>query len=229
MTTTTETNGTTTLNAKPTSEILWTARSKNPKTGDVPTAWIGETKEKTRLTCKKCPIRSSCYAYNGTTVLALGQVQKVNKTSPKRYKIESALSHRIVTSKIVRISAIGDAGHESVDANRLKLDLQEVLNEGLTPIGYTHYWKQPHNQWLRKFLRASCESEKLALLAIDLGWKPVILSKHPKKEVLERKLETEKFTNLVGKMCLYYTNDINCNSCKACNVSNSDIIVFPRL
>jgi hypothetical protein len=220
--------------SKTSNKILWNSRSSNVKTGDVPTAWVGRTKDETLKSCKGCPmLGNGCYAHKGTTSMGRASTQKRAAKHPEEYTVQYALNHRAITAKMVRISAIGDVGHPSIKIEEVLLalaDIHRYSNNSLEIIGYTHFWRLPRNQqYLRKYLRASCSNELEAQQALRLGWKPVIVSDLPKEKLTDNLQKEDRLNNLVRKVCLYYTKGLDCNNCLACSVKNDEIIVFPRI
>jgi hypothetical protein len=207
---------------------LWTATSSNPKTGNVPTAWVGEAVEETEETCSACPMRGDCYAHNGPTKLAMHSIHRANRANPNRYDRATAYGRSVRTANIVRVTALGDVGHPSADQEQVLDDLEYWVEKGFKIVGYTHYWRMPHAQPLKKYLRASCETWEQAKRAISMGWKPVIISDKTVDEVQSQGIFTQTYDNLVGKVCMYYTSKVDCNNCRLCSTSNDEIILFPR-
>jgi len=207
---------------------LWTATSKNPKTGNVPTAWVGELLKETEETCSACPMRKDCYAHNGPTKLAISAIHRANLANPNRYDRATAYGRSVRTANIVRVTALGDVGHPSADQEQVLDDLEYWVEKGFEIVGYTHYWRMSHAQPLKKYLRASCETWEQAKRAIKMGWKPVIISGKTVDEVRSQGICTEKQDDLVGKICMYYTSNVDCNNCKLCSTNNDEIILFPK-
>ncbi len=55
----------------PATAAMWTGTTTNTKTGDIPTLWVGSTREESQASCKGCPLlENGCYAQGGTPSMA---------------------------------------------------------------------------------------------------------------------------------------------------------------
>lgn len=121
--------------------ILWRPTTKNRKTGDIPTAHIGESVERSRKSCAGCPLLSSgeCYSQNGTPRMGLSSMERsiVKNSDAKRYGLKFALAGRVNGAKYARFTAIGDGAR----ANPVEVRVAEkrVRAEGLGWLAYTHF------------------------------------------------------------------------------------------
>ena len=89
-------------------EMLWTATSKNTKTGNIPQGYVGESKEDTLKSCEGCPIIKKCYHHNGTPRMAQASMQRSYKNKPRRYALSNALANSVRTARYVRGAVGGD-------------------------------------------------------------------------------------------------------------------------
>ena len=239
-------------------EYYCTSASSNKKTGNVPTIWIGNSKEQVARTCCEsgCPLlpthkggtfqtgkgRMGCYAWNGTTQMAAIQLWKKAKTHPFLYKLSSALSQSALSSRLVRLSAIGDPvsltqaqADEIIDGIAEHNAEYRSKSTALRIIGYTHGWakKGMFARW-GKHLMASVHSLEEADEAFDQGWRPALEMSF--KSDPGRVITTPKGNKLM--VCPHLLSEdlkpkmvADCNECKWCVVENNKFkmgIVFPN-
>jgi hypothetical protein len=206
-------------------KIIWTAETGNRKTGNIPTAYIGTTKEEAWASCEGCPLRAKdCYAWHGS--VRIGHTVALNgyKKNPAKYTFGNALRMRSKSARMVRVSAIGDpseANHRTLHSNA-----KEVRKLGLAYIGYTHFHMRPKNEGLKSLFMASCGSIQEADDAVKRGWRATAVV--PWDYAPKRSITPAGNTALV---CPAQTtaNAINCNDCLLCDASrktNFDIILF---
>lgn len=155
--------------------LLWTARSGNVKTGDVPTAWVGRTRDEARASCAGCPLLDQgCYAHSGSVGMGGLSVRKGAVTVPARYTLANALAKRARTAKMARVTAIGDAGR--LPAEDADVVVATIRAAGLAVVGYTHHWREaPVAKAWRKRLMASTESLADVDAATDAGWRATVV------------------------------------------------------
>jgi hypothetical protein len=156
--------------------ILWSPNSDNVKTGDVPTAWVGASKEETRASCAGCKLApreeggdGTCYAWSGTPAIARASITKAAARGADR-SLERALAERRADARMVRVSALGDAGRAGAEtAARI---VAKVAAAGLALVGYTHHWREEDvaAAW-RGRLMASVETLAQADEAAAAGWR----------------------------------------------------------
>lgn len=207
--------------------VTYNPRSKNPKTGDIPTAWVGETHEERYESCEGCRLRDTdCYAWKGAS--CLGSISTAKRKGDKT--IVHALEKSLRSARAIRLSAMGDIGGKDVDHKQLKEDIDYILENGFKILGYTHFWNRKENQWLKKYVRASCDTIKSEKQASEMGWKTVVISKMQykarNKEIIT---DCEEINNKLTTTCNYYTKGLQCNNCLKCSVDFDETIVFPKI
>ena len=156
-------------------KILFTARSRNAKTGDVPTAWIGATLEESRRSCKGCEQldRGTCYAQFGQVAVGMRSIERSATAKPAaHYTIRRALAARHKSARMVRFSALGDCAR--ADRRQLQRAFAATKRAGLAIVGYTHFW-QDHPE-IRGQLMASCDDFTAARAANAAGWRAAIIA-----------------------------------------------------
>ncbi len=122
------------------------ARVTNDKTGDVPTLYVGFTREESKASCRGCPLlESECYAQHGTPLLGHASVQSTvaRDGSRARYHWRRAINRRSKKARMFRVSALGDAAR--ANQRELGLAMHYAHLSGLAVVGYTHFWREaPH-------------------------------------------------------------------------------------
>jgi len=154
--------------------VLWRARSSNAKTGDIPTAWIGTTREESLATCATvaCPLLSVCYAQRGTAALAHSSMAKrIATRGTGGYSIGEALERRHASARAVRIGALGEAG--ILPAAWWHGVRAAAAAEDLAVLAYTHAWRS--RPWLRAHAMASVESLRTADDALRRGFSAFVV------------------------------------------------------
>jgi len=238
----------TTKEFKPLSiRILWTSESKNTKTGNIPTGWIGETQKECKDSCKAsgCPLipksdggkggkvgrlnLKSCYAYRGRVGQALRSIQKAyarlkqeGEGKHTRYHLNNALDNSRRSARVVRLSAIGNVGViPKEEADRIA---KTVKDKGMGLLCYVAGYRLA-SQW-KDYALASTYTLKMADKAIRKGWRPVsILPSDYQGEVFE----TEDKNIAMG--CLAQTTEgaVDCNQCGLCVRQWSPVEQLKRL
>ena len=207
--------------------IRWTSTSKNTKTGNIPTAWIGKNKEACVKSCKDsgCPLLARryggkdgqintktklrpCYAHNGQVSFAFNSIIRASQKNPSRYNIKNAFAKALRSARMVRLSAIGNAG--SLSTEQGDEIMKEANSNNLGVLGYIAgfsmypYWKDK--------LMASTYTLKMADVAIKRGWRP--------STVLPETHEGETFETPAGNIGIQcpaiYHKTVNCNQCGLC-------------
>lgn len=124
--------------------ILWRGRTKTSKTGDMPTAYVGKTRQESLDSCKGCPLlpTKECYSQFGTPsfghaamakkVARVGEVQ-----AAKDYSLKTALANRSVAAKYIRFTSIGEGSR--CDPVELVKAERTVREAGLGWIAYGHF------------------------------------------------------------------------------------------
>lgn len=214
------------------SEILWASGSSNVKTGDVPTAWVGLTKEACRESCRGCPMAprdvggdGSCYSHSGSPAIAHASIRKA-AASGKARDLTSALRSASRSARMVRLSAIGDMGRmarEHADAI-----VGTIKAAGLAVVGYTHHWReaQPAESW-RGRLMASVQSLAEADEALAQGWRAaaVVAPDHPARS------RTPGGATVVvcpAQIAEAAGRKVTCNTCRLCDASRPGPVIAFR-
>ena len=201
-------------------EVLWTPDTKNPKTGDVPTGWIGATRSQCMDSCKAvaCPLLpkaeggdGQCYAWHGLPNRAFSSMVKA-RARGKVYDLAHALASRRASARMVRLGALGDPSACSPLA--AAFIASRVRAAGLVLVGYTHGWRTA-DHW-RGRLMASCDTLAEADQAGALGWRSCV--------VLPRDHEGRRFTTPAGQTGVVCPAQIKpgvvtCNTCRLCDGS----------
>lgn len=162
--------------------VLWTAQSRNRKTDNVPTAWVGSNQTEARESCAGCPLLGGkCYAWSGATQLAAGSARKNAERVPHRYTLSAALAGRALSARMVRLTGLGDIGRSGRElADSI---VAEVRRVGLAVVGYTHHWREAGvaDAW-RGRLMASTETLEDADRAARDGWRATVVvpADHPR-------------------------------------------------
>lgn len=196
--------------------ILWTAKTSNRKTGDVPTAYIGETKTKALRSCKGCNLlkNKDCYAWFGTVSWGFDGILSAYKKKPYKYSLAYALTNRNPKARMVRMAALGDPARanrkELLDSHKLATQL------GLAFVGYTHFHREKGAWRYRKLLMASCDNIQEADNAVARGWRATA--------IVPYNTPTKRFVTPEGNhavICPAQTNpgQITCNDCLLCDAS----------
>lgn len=204
--------------------VLWTARSRNRKTGDVPTAWIGATQAEARASCAGCPLLDDgrCYSWSGATQLAAGSARKNAERQPERYTMAAALAARVASARMVRVTGLGDVGR----SGRALADsiVAEAARVGLALVGYTHHWREVEvaDAW-RGRLMASTETLADADRAVREGWRAsvVVPADYPR-------LSKTPEGRAVVVCPEQATGRVTCNDCRLCDASKAGPVIAFR-
>ena len=200
-------------------DILWSARSRNVQTGNVPTAWIGSTREAGRESCKGCPLLDNgCYAHSGAVAMGADSVRRAARNGSDK-SIDAALSGRHRLARMARLTGIGDIGRSGkAIADAI---IGKVRAAGLQAVGYTHHWREDtvSDAW-RGRLMASTESMEAADAAIDAGWRAAVVV----PEDTPRTFVTPKGRK--GIVCPAQIRDtVTCNDCRLCDGSKRGPVI----
>lgn len=205
---------------------FWLGRTKNGKTDDVPTLWVGETRQESFDSCKGCSQLQtrSCYAQFGTP--AMGHSSMVRAAARgKTYAFEAAMAARSVGAKMARFGAIGDPSR--IAQSTLARWIYRVREEGLSVVGYTHHWREKRNGWLRDSFMASCDSIEEADEAFDKGWRPACVA--PSDHA--GGVTTPKGRKLIVCPAIAAERKgrkVTCNACRLCDVEVASVgVIFP--
>lgn len=197
-------------------QLSWVAQTPNVKTGNIPTAYVGQTLDECRDSCQGCALlEKECYAWHGLSRVSLGRIEERIREGVD-YSLANALENRHRDAKAARIGAMGDPAR--ADRRALLRDVKKLRAEGLAILSYTHFWRERQNQRLRSICMASCEFVEDAEEARSKGWLPAMLlpwdyhiERGPLVEIAggERLLVCPAQTK--GK------NAVTCNDCRMCD------------
>ncbi|MCI0560895.1 MAG: hypothetical protein MN733_20615 [Nitrososphaera sp.] len=193
-------------------KMLWVSRPENRKTGCIPTAYIGDSYEAARASCKGCALlEKRCYAWNGAMMKGFSAVLRTNARDPERYDYRNAIFSRNRKAKAIRFGAIGDPAR--ADRVQLLKAVDLARSEGLSVIGYTHHWRnEPITGMLKRTLMASCNMLSETPEAIARGWKPAVVIPWDHKGNTFDMPDGGK-----GLVCPAQTKHVTCNDCRMCD------------
>jgi len=196
-------------------KVHWVAMTTDKKVGPVMASYSPLD------TCPdSCGFKSGgCYAWELFYLRVLGE--KISDGRIKIRTMEEAFKGSRRSAKIVRHRVAGDVVGD-VDETVRECEFAE--ENKLINIGYTHDWKNPEAQKLKKWFRASCNTLEEAQEAIDMGW-AVTITAHgenvPKKT---------KLLNRRAVLCPAQVDKerMDCNTCKMCktNGNTKDVIIM---
>ncbi len=196
-------------------KVHWVAMTTDKKVGPVMASYSPLD------TCPdSCSFKSGgCYAWELFYLRVLGK--KISDGRIKIRTIEEAFNNSRRSAKIVRHRVAGDIVGD-VDGTMRECEFADENN--LINIGYTHDWRNPESQKLKKWFRASCNTLEEMQEAIDMGWSVTITAygeNIPKKT---------KLLNRRAVLCPAQVDKrIDCNTCKMCKTSGTTkdtIIIF---
>jgi hypothetical protein len=210
------------------SDILWTARSRNDKTGDVPTAWIGADRAMCLDSCKGCPYApieidgdGSCYAHAKTPRIGHASVVKAAARG-KDYSIGAAIKGARRSARMLRYTALGDGGRT---APGVAAQIRSAARAAkLALVGYTHHWREDSvaAEW-RGFLMASCGTLAEADTALANGWRATVVVpvEHPTRSTTPNGAKVVVCPAQVSKR-------VKCNDCRLCDASKPGPVIAFR-
>lgn len=211
------------------SAILWAATSTNVKTGNVPTAWVGATRDECRESCRGCPLapkdiggNGACYSHSGSPAIAASSIRKAAARGADR-SLTAALKNAARSARMVRYTAIGDGGR--VAPGVADSITSTVRAAGLQLVGYTHHWRDAlvAADW-RGRLMASVDTLADADAALAAGWRAaaVVPADQPARGT------TPGGARYV--VCPAQTSDgrVTCNDCRLCDGSKAGPVIAFR-
>ena len=159
---------------------LWLGTTTNKKTGNVPTLWVGATREESLDSCGSCPLlkrnapdnKARCYAQHGSPSFAHAAMVKC-ASKGKDYSFARAVLNRAASARMVRFGAIGDPA--AIDPDILLRWIKGSRKLGLDVVGYTHQWREDAHQWLSAHFMASCDSLDEVDEAERMGWRACVV------------------------------------------------------
>lgn len=228
-------------------EMMWTARSKNPKTGDIPQGYVGQTRELARKSCKGCALLKKpdndepwtpCYFWYGSAQMGhISMTKGYAKRGPEAYSLEAVLPKAARSANYARGGVGGDPWVFTRET--VKGWFQSIKDAGLRGLLlYCHFPDKAAH--LKGLAMASCNLDEADDL-VDQGWRTaaILPFKYSKlspvkaavlKDVPEydgRPITTKAGRKVV--VCPAQTNDrTTCNDCGLCDASKeaADVIGF---
>lgn len=189
--------------------VHWIPKTKDKKTGEVLVSYSPIE------TCPdSCNLKKGgCYAWGLFYLRILSKRLTDGRTEPTT--LSSALKKIKKNCKIARHRIAGDIVG---DVKETLEECEEVEKAGLINIGYTHAWREPESQLLKKYFRASCETIEDLIDAREMGWATtLIVPKGTKKSfVMEN---GEKAFLCPARYGVEGKKDITCNTCTLCKVT----------
>jgi len=173
-------------------EYLVQARTRNKKTGDIPTIIIGRNPEQIVSSCisagckllqeklggtgeyKKLGLKP-CYAHKGTVSWATKSIFRSLKKGSKSiedYSVREGFRLSARGAKYYRMSSIGDAS--ALSMAQIKEIKKEAKKYKLSPLGYTANRDAKH---LQNMLMLSCPTLKETDQAVSSGWRATTIFK----------------------------------------------------
>lgn len=204
--------------------IILKATTKNRKTGDIPTVYIGRSREESRKSCEGCGLlkTKTCYAQFGSPSWALSAMEKaINKGKRVSVTPRACLDLMARGAKAVRVGAIGDPARAAVDW----LDyLKPFIKEGLTVIGYTHFPDEvPH---LKGLFMASASNLEQAAEYLAQGWSVTVPLKGDIQELQNRQRSIDFHGATVTACPAQVSKRISCNMCRLCTPTKGQRLVI---
>jgi hypothetical protein len=138
-------------------------RSENPKTGNEIQTWVlptaGVSRDARHACCGDCPLRTcgACYVtwiQSASSIHAAWQRGSYVDSRPEYF-----------SGRVVRISSAGDPAFVPVSV------WENVLGSAKAWTGYTHQWRRPSAQHLRRWCMASVEFDWQVDEANAMGWR----------------------------------------------------------
>lgn len=215
-------------------KILWKDQTTNRKTGNIPTAFIGATREESRQSCSGCPLlEKTCYAQNGAVGMSHNSLTKrLKKVGEALYSFEEALKRRWVGAKYVRVSAIGDASRANPTEVRQMHD--QARANGLGWLAYTHFQDDAVAAGNQDLFCASVSTYEEADAAIAKGFKRATMV--VPLEIFEESVRT--WTSPAGHKAFICPAimahskglRVTCNQCGMCDPARAGakIVLFPE-
>tara|TARA_Y100000034_G_C6861999_1_gene392438 strand:- start:64 stop:729 length:666 start_codon:yes stop_codon:yes gene_type:complete len=193
--------------------IHWVAQSNDKKTGKVIVSY--SPKE----TCPdSCSLKEGgCYAWGLFYLNKLGK--DIANGARELRSLQKAFKDRRADCKIVRHRVAGDIVG---DVEGTLEECSFVEQAGLINVGYTHAWREEASQPLKKFFRASCQSIEEVFEARRMGWGASLIVNDGVPKVMtlsngEKAIKCPARYGVAGKQ------DITCNTCTLCKVTDKTI------
>ena len=211
---------------------LWIGRTNNGKTSDVPSLYVGKTREESKESCGACPLlkrnsadgKARCYAQHGTPAMAHAQMVKTARDNPSRYSFERAMGERRAGAAMARFGAVGDPA--GIPRATLEPQIFKVRALGMRAVGYTSQYDEPHGQWLKPHFMASAKSDAEADRLVAEGWRATGVVE---PGFTPRKTEGGNWVVLCPAIAAERKGrKLTCNQCTLCDGSqDGPIVAFP--
>ncbi len=164
---------------------LWIRRVDNEKTADVPTCYLGTSKDETAKSCIEagCPLlpvsaggpaesgMRQCYYWCGTPRMGHASAIRAYERGTQKYSLFDALESRNPNATMARLSGGGDP--KSLGRVRMEQIDNTIRSEGLALVVYSNGWNT--TEWLKPFAMASCHSLEAADEAATQGWRATVV------------------------------------------------------
>ena len=221
-------------------EMMWTARSKNIKTGDIPQGYVGQTIDKAKASCEGCPLLDDdCYHWKGSSQLGhISMTKGYAKRRPEAYSLEAVLPSAARSAKYARGAVGGDPHVFSVET--VKGWFKSLKGAGFKGLLLFTHFAKTKGAHLKGLAMASCNLDEADEL-VELGWRTaaILPFKAPKLSATKKskfkdipEYDGRPITTKAGRkvvVCPAQTHDkITCNDCGLCDASKeaADVIGF---
>ena len=215
-------------------KMIWVGTSKNPKTGNIPQGYVGQTIDLAKKSCDGCPLKeTACYHWKGSSQMGHGAMTRGYVKDPERYTLESAISKSVRSANYVR-GAVG--GDPSVFTRKVVQSQHDTIKKhgfrGM--ILYTHF-PDGKGKHLKGLAMGSCDLDGADKLVND-GWRVAAVLPMKMDGVKKFKdvpvWDGREFQTAEGKkvvICPAQTKrGVDCNHCGLCDPTKeaTDIIGF---
>lgn len=213
--------------------VYYTSGASNRKTGDMPSQYIGATRQESLSTCTGCPLLANkeCYAQFGSPALGHASIiRTAQKSGRDRYDIDTALQNVSEHANYMRFGAIGDPS--AIKPEVFIEHEDKARSAGLGVICYTHHWRQPFAEHLKERSLASCDTEADVAEALGAGWKRTTL--YTEDDAIHDKPQGTLDNGARYFLCPAQRGTkkkVECNDCGLCDVkkeSKYNVIVFAK-
>ena len=218
-------------------KIHWVSRSSDKKIGKVLASYSPKESCPDSCTLKE----GGCYAWG---LFYLRKLSNDIKSGLRKKTLFEALQDRHGSCRIVRHRVAGDVVGDQQSTYDECIVVEE---EGLINVGYTHDWRTPETQLLKRFFRASCQNIDEVIEARSMGWAttiivpegtdnritlengevaimcPVVREEKKIKELVSKMDNLTKREKIIKISELKKEIKINCNSCTLCKVNQKTI------
>lgn len=215
-------------------KMLWVGTSKNPKTGNIPQGYVGQTRDIAKKSCEGCPLlEKSCYHWKGSSQMGHGAMARGHAKSPERYTLESALNNSVRSARYARGAVGGDPS--AIDRETVQGYHDQIRSFGLRGlILYTHF-ASGKGSHLKGLAMASCDLEE-ADQHVTNGWRAAAVLPMKMEGVKKFKdvptYDGREFKTKDGRkvvICPAQTKrGVDCNTCGLCDPMKkaADVIGF---